>query len=286
MNDNCNIDNCKKIAVTKNFCGTHYARFRKYGDPNIVKKRVNGSGTISNNFVYLYKPDHKDSFKNGKILEHVFVMSEYLNRSLTKDEFIIHINGDTKDNRIENLSLSVKTYKCSIDECSNKIYRTNLCEKHYTRKLKHGNPNKTLQNRSNTGVCSVLDCNKIHEAKGFCVNHYLNFKKYGNPIRPDSLKKERKPQINKHGYILIYKPDHNNSNNYGYILEHRFVMSKHIGRDLLSNENVHHINGIRSDNRIENLELWAVSQPRGQRVEDLLSWAYDIISKYEKINKK
>jgi len=57
------------------------------------------------------------------------------------------------------------------------------------------------------------------------------------------------------GYISIYKPKHPNSNKNGYIREHRFIMSNKIGRPLLGIEDVHHINGIRDDNRIENLEL-------------------------------
>lgn len=59
----------------------------------------------------------------------------------------------------------------------------------------------------------------------------------------------------KSGYIVIRIPSHPHSSNSGYVLEHRIVMENHIGRYLDSTEHIHHINGIKDDNRIENLLL-------------------------------
>lgn len=69
--------------------------------------------------------------------------------------------------------------------------------------------------------------------------------------------------------------------NNGYKFEHILVMEQSLGRELLPGENVHHLNGIRSDNRLENLELWVKPQPTGVRVTDAVIWAEEILRRYK-----
>ena len=85
-----------------------------------------------------------------------------------------------------------------------------------------------------------------------------------------------------HGYVWRYAPDDPNGTVNGYVYQHRAVMAEKLGRSLLSGENVHHVNGVKTDNTPENLELWVTMQPPGQRPSDLVAFAKEILARYDK----
>lgn len=87
------------------------------------------------------------------------------------------------------------------------------------------------------------------------------------------------------GYVLVYAPDHPTRKGKikPYVFEHRLVMEKRLGRLLRDDEHVHHKDGVRSNNQDSNLELWTKSHPHGQRAEDKVKWAREIIALYGRL---
>ncbi len=126
-------------------------------------------------------------------------------------------------------------------------------------------------------------CSPICAKKMIVHQKFLSYRKENN-IDLSIPKKYKAPNgsghRDPHGYVYINKVDHPNAQKRGRIYEHTFVMSKFIGRPLNKKETVHHKNGIRDDNRIENLELWHRGQPAGQRVEDKINWAKEFLKEY------
>lgn len=165
---------------------------------------------------------------------------------------------------------------CYFEECQKPVQSKGLCAGHY-RQQWEGEELKPLR-RYKYG-CTFSGCLAPHCSEGLCDAHYHQ-KLRGVELHPIGWKPERKKTIGKDGYVRIWAPESPYAKKDGQILEHRLVMAEHLKRNLMDHERVHHKNGVRSDNRLENLELWTVSHPSGQRVEDVVKWAKEILDLY------
>lgn len=205
-----------------------------------------------------------------------------------------------------------KTF-CGFDGCGRPQYKKTWCQPHYNQEYRTG-VLKPIGSRTSVWTspfCSVEGCDRPRKSKGMCAYHYqavargkvelrlidtpvssCDFplcarprhahglcsshdyqRKQGQELRPIGQKRPAKWTVNTDGYVQKSTPS-------GTVLQHREVMAEAIGRPLTEEENVHHRNGVRHDNRLENLELWSTSQPSGQRVEDKVEWAKEILSLY------
>lgn len=147
-----------------------------------------------------------------------------------------------------------------------------------------GNPGQARPNRVKIEKRPCLICKNLFKprqsssAGKYCsrICYNISMKGEGGPNWRGGYSKKSD------GYILKYVPeDTRYKNSKGYMPYHRYQMEEYLERQLRDNENVHHRNGIRDDNRIENLELWITSQPSGQRIEDMVEFAKEILELYK-----
>lgn len=150
---------------------------------------------------------------------------------------------------------------CSV--CGNEFDYKNhpekaTCSKACAGELRRKGPMHSFCERCGTRIERVGD-----RYRRFCSNECRS--KVVGSKRPNSL-----------GYTMIkVGKDYFGTTRSGWIQEHRYVMEQSLGRPLGKGEHVHHKNGDRTDNRLENLELWSGKKdPKGQRQIDL---AKDII---------
>lgn len=153
--------------------------------------------------------------------------------------------------------------ECLENDCCSDSDKRGYCDKHYRRRQARG--------EFSTKKCSVDRCGRYATTKGMCPTHYQRVRR-GHALEAPI----KTPAPRGSGYI--------NSDGYrcfGSKKEHRLVVEQVLGRLLCRDENVHHINGDRADNRPKNLELWVNRrQPKGQRVSDAVEAAVEVLLRY------
>lgn len=179
------------------------------------------------------------------------------------------------------LGRAVRAYElpCAVEGCKQQRRAMAWCSAHYQRFKSWGDPeHEPYSTLRVERACAIDGCQRPHQANGLCDMHYQRVRRTGSAFNLGNTTGVKMAG----GYRCVYVPDHPNASADGYLLEHRLVMSTILNRPLLPNENVHHINGDRQDNRPENLELWSTHQPSGQRVADKVAWAREILALYGK----
>lgn len=159
---------------------------------------------------------------------------------------------------------------CKEPECDRLVKSRGYCHGHYYKAKRRGEFGP---------VCSTPSCQRGVVGNGLCGKHYQAQKARDAGIVKRKPGANRSWHTHKSGYVLRKQWDPE-KRIYFVERQHRYVMEQHLGRKLLPHEEVHHLNGQRGDNRIENLELWSTSQPKGQRVQDKTAWALEWLRDY------
>lgn len=161
---------------------------------------------------------------------------------------------------------------CTVDGCDKPNEANGYCTMHRWRIRQHGSPGtaepmKRGRQPAPPAPCTVDGCDRMrNHGSPYCKLHRARVWRTGEvgPAQPTRVRGVVRPT--REGYVRLTMPDGRR------VLEHVHVMEQDLGRRLVDGENVHHKNGIKNDNDPDNLELWLVMQPTGQRVQDLMAY--------------
>lgn len=115
---------------------------------------------------------------------------------------------------------------------------------------------KDKRNKCCGWKCRNKRISNLYKGRKFTQQHKDNIKKGHHDVSGDKNPNWNGGKKISSGYVLIWKPKHKYSTKLGYVSEHRLVIEKKLNRYLEPGEVVHHINGIKDDNRIDNLKLF------------------------------
>lgn len=266
----CAIDDCADPATACGWCARHYKRWQRHGDPLAGARDTGATCEVQTAGIPCGRP------LDGRRLCHGHYQRLVRTGSVQADVPL--------DRRRQPVT-------CTVEGCEEATHARGFCGTHYQRWRKHGtaqpsgHPSVIDISRSPTGgdaTCVDQPCPGSKAARDRCPDHYKAALKAGIVESDPTVRVVTGAGWLNHGYWVVPVPPalRHLSRGETSTAEHRLVMAMHLERSLLGDEIVHHLNGRRTDNRIENLELWSTSHPKGQRIEDKVAWAVALLTRY------
>jgi hypothetical protein len=174
--------------------------------------------------------------------------------------------------------------RCSVDGCDRQAKSRGWCHGHYQRWRRTGEVETEVPigRRRHHPLCTVPDCDRDTYAKALCNTHYRRLLHTGDARPDEPIRIVTGEGWMSHGYwyVPVAAEERWLVDGETQIGEHRLEMARSLGRPLIDDEVVHHLNGDRTDNRLVNLELWSTAHPKGQRIEDKVRFAVQVLERY------
>lgn len=252
----CSTAGCSGGVVARGLCGRHYKQWQRAGRPD--------------------GPPQAERSPKGRCAEAGCDGEVYARDHCSRHYRRLLRNGYVTPDRAPR--------DCEVSGCGRKAVTRGYCHGHYLRLTRQGDVRADVPlSRPVNDTCTVPDCDRgAHSAK-YCRSHYKRYKLYGDPLAGGPIRTVTGDGCISHGYWWMrVRPNqrHLVPDDRPAEFEHRLVMAEVLGRPLTDEEVVHHRDGDRLNNTPENLELWSTAQPKGQRVEDKLMFAWKMIELY------